>query len=101
MNETGQQMTKFARDLWDNLFAPKVRETQKSMLRYYRARVTTAASGGVMGVKRPFDDTEQFFPYVSSMAAAPVGAQVVIVVFGEGRNAQNHMIFMYPDGRNL
>lgn len=65
------------------------------------AYVRREDNGGVMGVKRPFDDTEQFFPYVSSMAAAPVGAQVVIVVFGEGRNAKSHMVFMYPDGRNL
>lgn len=101
MSDTVKTLETAAKRLWNYFFAPRVRETQKSMLRYYRARVTTAASGGVMGVKRPFDDTEQFFPYVSSMAGAPVGAQVVIVVFGEGRNAKNHMIFMYPDGRNL
>mgnify|MGYP007090218319 FL=1 len=101
MSDTVKTLETAAKRLWDYFFAPKVRETQKTMLRYYRARVTTAASGGVMGVKRPFDDTEQFLPYVSSMAGAPLGAQVIVVMFGEGRNAKNHMVFMYPDGRNL
>lgn len=101
MSDTVKALETAAKRLWSYYFAPKVQGTQKSMLRYYRARVTTAASGDVMGVKRPFDDTEQFFPYVSSMSGAPVGAQVVIVVFGEGKNAKNHMVFMYPDGRNL
>lgn len=101
MNETGQQMTKFARNLWDTLFAAKVRETQKNMLRCYRAVVTTAASSGKIGVKRPFDETETFLPYVSTMETAPVGSQVVVLVFGEGQNANNRMVFMYTDGKNL
>lgn len=88
MNETGQQMTKFAQRLWNDFFSRRVRETQKTMLRYYQARVTTAASGGTMGVKRPFDETESFLPYVSTMADASVGAQVVVLVFGEGKTPE-------------
>lgn len=100
MGNLGEQLAVLAQRLWDNFFHKKVRETQKSMLRQYRAQVTTAAANGKIGVKRPFDSTETFLPYVSSMETAPVGAQVVVMVFGEGKNAANHMIFMYADGRS-
>lgn len=99
--ENIKDLAVFAQRLWDNFFSRRVREMQKNGLRCYRATVTTAASGGTMGVKRPFDETESFLPYVSTMADAPVGAQVVVLVFGEGKNAGNHMVFMYTDGRNL
>ena len=99
-NETKALVT-LAQRLWDNFFRHRVRETQTDMVRQYRAQVTTAAAEGKIGVKRPFDETESFLPYVSTMAAAPVGAQVVVLVFGEGKNAGNHMVFMYADGRNM
>jgi len=101
MGNFGEQLTTLAQRLWDNFYAKKVKDTQTAMLRYYRAQVTTAAQNGKLGVKRPFDSTESFLPYVSSMAEAAVGAQVVVVVFGEGKNANNHIVFMYADGRNL
>lgn len=87
--------------LWEYFYQKKVKETQASMVRYYRASVTTAASGGKIGVKRPFDDTESFLPYVSTMAGVSVGEQVVVLVFGEAKNAVNRLVFMYADGRNM
>lgn len=101
MDENAKTLAELAKRLWDNFYVRRVRETQTAMVRYYRAEVTTAAADGKMGVKRPFDSTEAMLPYVSTMAEAPVGAQVVVLVFGEGKNAGNHMVFMYPDGRNL
>jgi hypothetical protein len=99
MDENAKTLAELAKRLWNNFYVR--RETQTDMVRQYRAQVTTAAAGGKIGVKRPFDETESFLPYVSTMAEAPVGAQVVVLVFGEGKNAGNHMVFMYADGRNM
>ena len=97
MDENAKTLAELAKRLWDNFYVRRVRETQTDMVRQYRAQVTTAAADGKIGVKRPFDETESFLPYVSTMAAAPV----VVLVFGEGKNAGNHMVFMYADGRNM
>lgn len=101
MDENAKTLAELAKRLWDNFYVRRVRETQTDMVRQYRAQVTTAAADGKIGVKRPFDETESFLPYVSTMAQAPVGAQVVVLVFGEGKNAVNHIVFMYADGRNM
>lgn len=101
MGNFGEQLTTLAQRLWDNFYAKKVKDTQTAMLRYYRAQVTTAAQNGKLGVKRPMDESEMLLSYAASMAQAPVGAQVVVMVFGDGKNLQNHMVMMYADGRNL
>ncbi len=96
-----KDLASFAQRLWDNFFARKLKESQRSGVRYYRAEVTGAAADGKLAVKRPFDTQETALPYVSSMAGAQVGEQVVVLVFGDGGNAGNRVVFMYPDGRNL
>lgn len=94
-------LAEFAATLWSRFFAKRVQESQRTMLRYYTATVTAAASGGKLAVKRPFDAEASQVGYVASMANAKVGDSVVVIVFGDGRNAANHKILMYPDGRNL
>lgn len=96
-----EELAIFARKLWDGIFAQKVKETQAAMLRFYRAKVTQVASDGKITIVRPFDTRELQVGYVSSMSGAGVGEDVVVVVFGDGMNAANHKVFMYPDGRNL
>nr|DAP17988.1 MAG TPA: hypothetical protein [Bacteriophage sp.] len=99
-NETGA-LVMLAQRLWNNFFRHKVKETQTDMLRFYRAEVTKAAANGKITVRRPFDTTEASLGYVASMAGAPVGSQVVVLVFGEKKNAANQKIIMYTDGSNL
>lgn len=99
-NET-KALVMLAQRLWDNFFRHRVRETQTDMLRFYRAEVTAVAANGKITVRRPFDATETALGYVASMAGAQKGAQVVVLVFGEKKNAANQKIVMYADGSNL
>ena len=64
-----------------------VRPAMKSAVRYYRAEVVSTASGGKIGVKRPFDSTILSLPYVSSAAGLSVGDQCVVLVFGSTVNS--------------
>lgn len=99
-NDTKALVT-LAQRLWNNFFRHRVKETQTDMLRFYRAEVTAAAADGKITVRRPFDATETALSYVGSMAGAQKGAQVVVLVFGEKKNAANQKIVMYADGSNL
>ena len=65
------------------------------------AEVTAAAADGKITVRRPFDTAETALSYVGSMAGAKKGAHVVVLVFGEKKNAANQKIVMYADGSNL
>ena len=94
-------LAEFAATLWNGFFARRVQESQRSMIWYYTATVTAAASGGKLAVKRPFDAEASQVGYVASMANAKVGDNVVVLVFGDGSNLNNHRVFMYPDGSNL
>ena len=64
-----------------------VKPYNKSAVRFYRAEVVTAASGGKIGVKRPFDTTTLNLPYVTSAAGLAVGDQCVVLVFGSPVNS--------------
>mgnify|MGYP004512609929 CR=1 FL=1 len=101
MGSETNALVMLANRLWNNFFNRRVKETQRDMIRFYRAEVTAAAADGKITVRRPFDATETALPYVGSMADAQKGAQVVVLVFGEKKNAANQKIIMYADGSNL
>lgn len=98
MGIAGKDLAALMRDMWNNFFDRKVRETQVGMVRYYRAEVTAAAQNGKLTVQKPFDDTELNVSYVTAMEGAEVGRQVVVLVYGEEKNLANHMVTMYTDG---
>lgn len=98
MGIAGKELAALAQGLWSGFFERKVRDTQKGMVRYYRAQVTAAAQNGRITVKRPFDETELPVSYAKSMEGAEVGRQVVVLIFGEEKNLKNHMVMMYADG---
>lgn len=98
MGIAGKELVSLALELWNGFFERKVRDTQKGMVRYYRAQVTAAAQNGRITVKRPFDKTELPVSYAKSMEGAEVGRQVVVLIFGEEKNLKNHMVMMYADG---
>lgn len=62
--------------------------TLKSYLQIARYDVTTAPNGTVIGVTRPFSDTEIQIPYLPYCANATVGDTVLVVWWGSLTNAQ-------------
>lgn len=62
--------------------------TLKSYLQIARYDVTTAPNGTVIGVTRPFSDTEIQIPYLPYCASAKVGNTVLVVWWGSLTNAQ-------------
>ena len=53
---------------------------------YFQATVTTAPSGGVIGVQRPFDNAISL-PYAWSASTLSVGDQCTVLMFGDMSNA--------------
>lgn len=98
MSIAGKELADFAQGLWKNFFSGKVRDTQKNMVRYYRAEVTGAAQDGKITIRRPFDAVEISVPCARAMDGAEIGKQVVVLVYGEEKNLANHMVMMYTDG---
>lgn len=62
--------------------------TLKSYLQIARYDVTTEPNGTVIGVTRPFSDTEIQIPYLHYCANAAVGDTVLVVWWGSLTNAQ-------------
>lgn len=79
--------------IWEALrpkFIALIKETTKDCLRIRRAQVAVAASGGVIGVKFPFDDTTHYLKYASIAAGLTVGAEVVIgIPYSDGTDLSN------------
>ena len=98
MGIVGKELAALMRDMWNNFFERKVRETQVGMIRYYRAEVTAAAQNGRLTAQKPSDDTELNVSYVTTMETDAEGRQVVVLVYGEEKNLANHMVTMYTDG---
>ena len=53
---------------------------------YYRAAVTQAPSGGLIGIQRPFDN-EIFLPYAWSASTLQAGDVCTVLMFGDHSNA--------------
>lgn len=84
MNEN--EMREFADALWayfkDRHLIPYLSDS----VCYYTATVTTAPSGGVIGVQRPYDVTVTI-PYAWSAANLQTGDRCTVLVFGDSSNA--------------
>lgn len=76
-----------AENLWAYL-KPKVQAMQSSNLSYYRAQVVAPAGRGkTISIQRPFDQTTQSLPFVSSAGDLAPGDQVTVLVLGDPSNA--------------
>lgn len=80
-----EQMKILADALWD-YFLPKIKDYLSDSLCYYRATVTTAPSGGEIGVQRAFDNAITL-PYAWSAEGLSIGDTCLVIVFGEATNA--------------
>ena len=80
------EVQKVADSLWNYFLNKHLKEFLSDSVCYYRAKVTTAASNGVIGITRPFDD-EVFLPYSFNADKLSVGDECVVLVFGDTSNA--------------
>lgn len=81
-----EQIKTLATNLWNNFFKERVKEMNKGAVRYFRAKVVAAASGGKITVQKPFEETTLSLPYVSSAANLTVGSECVVLVLGDYSN---------------
>lgn len=86
MPNENEEMLKFANNLGEYIWAKCIKPRMENAVTFYRAKVTTAARSGKMGVTQPFSDEIQL-PYVGSAANLTVGQQCVVVQFGSASNA--------------
>ena len=79
------EMKVLADALWgyfrDKYFIPYLSDS----VCYFQATVTTAPSGGVIGVQRPFDNV-MTIPYAWSAESLTVGDQCTVLMFGDMNN---------------
>lgn len=90
-------MQSLADRLWD-FFRPKVIDILTDSVDYYKATVTSAynPSTGLITVQKPFDIANEI-PCSPRIRNAPVGSQVIVLVFGKGANNINSKVFAYYD----
>ncbi|MEG1758381.1 MAG: hypothetical protein RR235_08005 [Oscillospiraceae bacterium] len=59
-----------------------IKEQTKDCIRSKKLNVTTAPSGGLIGLTEPFGSKEIFIPYSSALQSVAAGASVRVVWFG-------------------
>ncbi len=79
-----EQMRRFA-DALLAYFMPRIEDYLSDSVCYFKASVTTAPGGGVIGVTRPFD-IEVFYPFAWSAADLRVGDACTVLMFGDASN---------------
>ena len=72
--------------LWDYIKNKHLVEYLSDSVCYYRATVTTAPSGGRIGVTRPYD-SEIFVLCAGSASSLAVNDECIVLVFGDPSNA--------------
>ena len=82
-----QGFYELANNLWEQFFKNRVKEMLVNNVSYFKAEVKSTASGGKIGVQRPFDNTELHLPYAQSVSGVQVGDQVLVLVFGDMSNS--------------
>lgn len=83
---SNEELLQFADNLGRYISEKYVKPMLSRTLTFYRAKVTTAAANGIIGIKAPYSD-EIFLPYVPGAAGLTVGTQCVVLEFGASSNA--------------
>lgn len=81
MQNDAAAMLEMAENLWNNFFETKVRDMLASCLTYYRAKVVTAPSNGLITVQEPFDDAHQVL-CAAAASNLQVGDECIVLMFG-------------------
>ena len=87
MPDLSGAMKSLADNIGKYILKKYVEPHMESAVRFYKAEVVTSASGGKIGVQKPFDTTVQSLPYVTSAAGLAVGDQCTVLVFGSPVNS--------------
>lgn len=80
-----QQMQVFADAIWGYILEKHLKPYLSDSVCYYQATVTTAPSGGEIGVQRPFDNPITI-PCSASASSLAVGDPCTVLVFGDYSN---------------
>ncbi|MBQ1575788.1 MAG: hypothetical protein IIZ83_02400 [Oscillospiraceae bacterium] len=80
-----QYMKEMADAIWEYILEKHLKPYLSDSVCYYRASVTTAPAGGVIGVTRPYDN-EVFIPCSAGASSLTVGASCTVLVFGDYSN---------------
>ena len=87
MHSENENIRELAYNLWNNFIKPRVKKMQNDNVRFFKAKVVTAASNGKITVQKPFDTGTMQLPYVTSAANLTVGSQCIVLVLGDYSNA--------------
>lgn len=99
MANTNAQMAEFAENLWNNYIREKHNQENADAVSFYRAKVTARPGGNFLTIQRPYDNAITV-PCTTAMKTAAVGAQVLVIRFGNGNNNANHLVVATGDGES-
>lgn len=81
------KMREIADGLGPYIVEKHVKPLLENSVRFFKAEVTAAPSGGVISVQKPFDTTILQLPYTAAAAGLAVGDQCTVFVLGSMTNA--------------
>ena len=79
------QMKAFADAIWEYILEKHMINYLSDCVYFYQATVTTKASGGVIGIQRPFDSPITL-PCAANATTLNVGDSCTVLVFGDYNN---------------
>ena len=97
MANENAQLAEFADNLWNNYIKQKYKDECKGILTYYRATVVSNDGSNKLTIQRPFDTAYQV-SCTDAMSAVTAGTNVIVLVYGDGVNNQNHIVVAYGNG---
>lgn len=80
-----QYIKQFADAIWEYILEKHLKPYLSDSVCYYMATVTTAPSGGSIGIQRPFDNAVTL-PCASNASSLSVGDSCMVLVFGDFSN---------------
>ena len=100
MANENAQLAEFADNLWKNFISRKHTESNRDVVRFYKAEVVSNDGNNLLTIQRPFDNSYQV-PCTNGMAGATAGSQVIVLQFGNSTNNKNHIVIAKGDGNAI
>lgn len=95
-------MASFANNLWRSYIQPKIKQSDTENVTYYRAVVSSNNGDGTLTVQRAFDVAGYTISCTSGVQeAVDSGDSVLVLKYGNGLNALNHIAVAKADGDPL
>ena len=91
--DKSNEMAALAENLWNNYIKQKISdEIRENKVSYYIATVTSNNGSGSLRIRAPFDN-ERSANCTKEMENVAVDTKVLVMKFGEGASASNHVVF--------